>query len=224
MSVTYDYELLKATQLYQPSTNNPDLDFSTQKWHEAIDKLLAHHYSFLAETYTENSYVFRGMSSGLLNALQTERFSHFEGSNELCLVEQVMNVYFLTHELSDALTVARLFEKEANDAALLVIPSEVFIQAQEKAAAAMLAIGDFGFVFRYPFLASAIGLTDCAYIIHQRNTSLSKDLVSQHCDKLISVNELDRKNSEEEIKSLLKRKNITAASVEKTQDFPTRNI
>lgn len=218
MSITYNYELLKKTQLYQPSTNNPDLDFSSERWHEAIDKLLAHRYSFLAETYSENSFVFRGISSGLLNALETKSFAYFQGSNELCLVEQVMNVYFLTHELSDALTVARLFEADADDAAVLIIPSNVFINAQKEYCAAMLAIGDFGFVFRYPFLTSPISLDDCAYIIHKENSNLS----SLNNDKLLSVNNNDRAACEEEIKSLLKERNISAASVEKTQEFPSR--
>ena len=220
MSNTYLFHLLNETQLYQPGTNNPDPNYTSQQWHDAIDKLIAHRYSFLPEIYSTDGFIFRGMSSGLKTALKNKSFGHFTSSNELAMVEQVMNVYFFTHELSDALTVARLFEKSDDDSAVIVMSAKYYVDAFLRYEAAMLAIGDFGFVFRYPFLCSPTDINNIAYILYKAEQLNTEEYSQDIKAKLIPIAGNERKQSEKDILHFLDTKQIKAATIEKTPIYP----
>ncbi len=104
------------------------------------------------------------MDDGLGVALARGRFGHFGGRHDMSAVEQAMGVLFVTHELSDVVTVAGLRQPQP-DGGILVIPAAVFNRELDAGRAAVLAIGDGGIVFRYPFLSCALSSTDITHIL-----------------------------------------------------------
>ena len=162
----YDFERLRATQLYGPS-RRVDAGYRSGHWAEPIDRLLGAGYSFTGWHFGDGGHLFRGVQSGLRAGLAAGVFSHFDGDDELCGVERVMNVTFLSHEPGDAITVARMHESP-EDAAILVIPASVFEQALAVGEAAVLAVGDAGIVFRYPLLARPLRLAEVSRLfVHE---------------------------------------------------------
>lgn len=164
MSRRFDFARLRDFPLYQPGTANPDPDFSTGRWAEAIDRLLAARYPFHPCRYSDDGFLFRGLAGGLKTALNTERFGHCESSHRMSEVERIMGVYFVSSELSDALSLTVLHENPA-DTAILVFRSRVFNRRLDACAAAVLAIGDSGVVFRYPFLTEPLTPADIDYLL-----------------------------------------------------------
>lgn len=160
-----DLETLRATRLYRPGTNSPDFSFATGLWAKAIDRLLAAKYSFLPSRYTDNGYLFRGMQHGTAESINGFCFGHFDGDDELSRVERAMGVYFLTHEISDAVTVSRLFEYP-RDACIIAVKAKVFNDCLDEYRAAVLGVGDGGIVFRYPFLTLPLAAVqiDCLFV------------------------------------------------------------
>ena len=158
----YDFERLRGTFLYGPG-GRIDEDYRSGVWAEPIDRLLGARYSFAAETFADGC-LFRGMRRGLRAAVEAGGFGPVDGDEELSLVEAVMGVSFVSHELRDALAVCR-FGDDGGDAALLVIAASTFRKAQADGAAAVLAIGDSGMVFRYPFFAGSPGLEAAACVL-----------------------------------------------------------
>ncbi|MDX1607348.1 MAG: hypothetical protein R3202_14240, partial [Candidatus Competibacterales bacterium] len=102
--------------------------------------------------------------TGLAAALAAGRFGHFAGRNRMCEVERAMGVWFVSHELSDAVTVSRLHEGP-DDGAILVLPAFLFEAERQRRAAAVLAVGDSGIVFRYPLLARPLMIDEPALIV-----------------------------------------------------------
>lgn len=164
MNHELDLKRLTATQLYQPARVDPDPAFTTGSWAAPIDRLLAAGYSFQGCRYNDRGHLFRGMESGLSEALANGRFSHFHGHHEMAAVEQAMGILFLTHEVSDAVTAAGLRQSHP-DSALIVLRSELFNHELDARRAAVLAIGDGGIVFRYPFLTRSLADADIAHIL-----------------------------------------------------------
>lgn len=164
MSTELDIERLRATQLYRPGRAHPDPGFSTGLWAEPIDRLLAARYAFLGCRFADHGHLFRGMDTGLNAALAAGEFGHFAGRNEMCEVERAMGVYFVTHAVSDAVTVSALHAGGA-DRGIAVFRAALFNRALDAHRAAVLAVGDMGLVFRYPLLTRPLTLAAIDHLI-----------------------------------------------------------
>ena len=149
--------------LYRPQYPNFDRQFNSGEWVEVIDHLMAAGYDFKSEQFNDDGYLFRGMGSGFLDALQEQKFGHCPSPSETNRAEQIMQIYFVTHELSDAITASCLYDMH-QDNAVLVFKSSLFNQSLHQGEAAVLNVGDMGVIFRYPFLTQHLTLSDVEYI------------------------------------------------------------
>lgn len=155
-----DLDYLQTTQLYRPARRAPAPARETGCRAPAIAGLLAAGYSFLPCGYADG-VLFRGMDSGLAAAMAAGSFGWFDGADELAAVERAMGVYFLSSDPADAISVARLASRP-DDAAVLAIPANLFGRRLEQGAAAVLAVGDGGLVFRYPLLTAPVTAAEIA--------------------------------------------------------------
>jgi hypothetical protein len=162
-----DLEFLLTTQLYRPGRIDTAGEPDGCGWDIRLEHLLAAGYSFIPGGYSRDGYLFRGMQSGLRSALAGDRFGWFDGTDEMCRVERAMGVYFLTSEVSDAVTVSRLFQHPA-DAGIVVVRAALFHDCLEAGEAAVLAVGDGGMVFRYPLLTRPVTRADVACVFTSR--------------------------------------------------------
>ena len=206
MQHALDLERLKATHLYQPSRSRPDPNFCTGRWSAAIDRLLAAGYSFHGCRFSDTGYLFRGMDSGLSTALASDRFGHFGGRHEMTMVEQAMGILFLTHEVSDLITVAGLRNPPSLDSGVLAIASAVFNRELDAGRAAVLAIGDGGIVFRYPFLSCELRGPDIAHILAPATTLEALGPLPEHWRPRLS-----RLDAGDTVSGHLERLGLTAA-------------
>ena len=138
-------------------------------WHPKIDVLLQDGYSFLPYEYSETGVLFRAMNSGLINAVRNKRFGLFEDDNPHAPMEHNLEIFFVSHDLSDAMTIARIWG-ETEDAAILCIHSRVFNAYNAVKRAAVMAFAEPGVVFKYPFFVEPIELTDIFRIFINEKT------------------------------------------------------
>lgn len=148
-------------------------------WADTINRMIEQRYAFLALKYESNGYLFRGMSSGLFNALLENQFWHYSGDESGSHFEQELDVLLVSQDFSDALTVSKLWEQK-EDACILVFRSEMFNQALAEKKAAMMATAEPGVVFKYPFLTQPLILDDIEYLI------ISSNLLNTVRDKKVS--------------------------------------
>ena len=189
---------LRATRLYRPGTNSPDFSFTTGRWAKAIDDLLAAKYAFLPCRYTDDGYLFRGMQRGAEQSIAGGRFGHFDGDDELSRVERAMDVYFLTHEISDAVTVSRFFENP-RDACIIAVRAKLFNGGLDEYRAAVLGVGDGGIVFRYPFLTTPIAGAQLGHVFVGREFNYESEVAKTVAGKIVSV----AGNSRKELETIL---------------------
>lgn len=124
-------------------------------WHEKIDELLSLDHGFLGFRYSDSGVLFRGLPRGLAANLGAGRWLPSADPGPLGSLERQLGVYLLSHDLSDALTVARLWESR-EDAAVMVFAAAEFNRRWRDATAAVLGFAEPGVVFRYPFLVEAL--------------------------------------------------------------------
>ena len=163
VSPRYQFERLRGSYLYGPGSRI-DPGYRSGRWAEPVDRLLGAGYGFAAVGFGGDGVLFRGVSRGLRAGLAAGRFGPAGGDTEYALVEQVMNVCFLSHEPGDALAEAGL-HREPADAGVLVVPARVFAAAAGRGEAAVLSIGDAGVVFRYPLLARPLAVAEVAAVL-----------------------------------------------------------
>lgn len=212
MPYSDDFERLRATQLYRPGRPRPAASFSTGRWAAPIDRLLSAGYSFLGCRYTDQGVLFRGQETGLSADLATGAFGHFSGGHAMCDVERAMNVFFLSHEISDALTVAAL-QAGKSDGGILVIRSALFNRELDAYRAAVLAIGDSGLIFRYPLLTRPLTVADIDYLLipASMHTALGP-IPAALQTKIIDLGTGTRERLEQTIVQTLARRGITPAA------------
>ncbi len=133
-------------------------------WHAKIDELLERDYCFLGCRYSDEGYLFRGIRRGLDAMLIAGQWQRCDDGYPLCQLERELDVYLVSHELSDALSVARLWE-HPSDAAILVFPAALFNARWQRHEAAVLGFAEPGVVFRYPFLVQPLRMSDVAGIV-----------------------------------------------------------
>lgn len=213
-------DYLLQTQLYRPGKKNIETDFSSGYWSTSIDFLLAAGYSFFPCHYENEGYLFRGMQTGLGQSLTAGRFGYFDGDDEMCSVEQAMDICFLTNEISDAVTVSRLYDSSA-DAAILAIKASVFHSYLNDGKAAVLAIGDGGIVFRYPFLTNSLSEKDVTWIF-TTDKRVNRQSTAGLSDRIITLQGDNRKILEAELKALMQNLGIRQATPSRTDHYPGR--
>ncbi|NNM01192.1 MAG: hypothetical protein HKO62_10615 [Gammaproteobacteria bacterium] len=160
----FDFSRLEHTRLYRPSRRPPYRPLGGRGWAPAVENLLAAGYSFLAERFDPAGCLFRGVYVNAQGAFVPGCADGAAAGSELALVEQVMGVSFVSHELSDALHGAGQAPPDAL-AAIAVLPAALFETRRRQGAAAVLAIGDSGLVFRYPFLTDPPQPADCQLLM-----------------------------------------------------------
>lgn len=215
-----DISPLSDSFLYRPQHPNFDRQFESGEWSEAIDHLMAAGYDFKAEQFSNDSYLFRGMSSGLFEAIKKQSFEHFLNVSETNTAEQIMQIYFVTHDLSDAITAACLYELQQENA-VLVFKSSLFNQQLSDGNAAVLNVGDMGIIFRYPFLTQSIKLSDVAYIIV--NEVVEKQMTEFFpaiAPQILSIPMGQHNEMLIEAKNKLESHGLLAASPQKSSKYP----
>lgn len=225
-----------------------DIDASTYRdhgWAETINRMIGKRYSFLPEQYRPGQYLFRGMSGGLLQAVLTGSFWHFDSSMHVASFEQEENILCVSQDFSDAYSVARLWEHPP-EAGILIIKSQVFNDRLSERSAAMLATAEPGVLFRYPFFTVPLQLNDVEKIIvspslltavtNNQLTSVSNDftaneigLVRERLQELASSNTLlgcaeirERAGLEQQLTELLVEQGMTAASITRSELMPSK--
>lgn len=164
MAKRFDFERLRSSPLYCPGTRQFDFSYSSGRWAEPIDRLLAAKYPFYPCRYSDQGFLFRGIPAGLAANPGGTAFGHFDSDHEMAVAEQVMDVFFVTHELSDAVTVSGIYE-DAAQSGIFVFRAERFNEQLDAGKAAVLAIGDSGVIFRYPFLTAPLSLSEIDYLL-----------------------------------------------------------
>ncbi len=206
--------------LYRPHHSNFDRQFKSGVWTEAIDHLMAAGYDFKPEQFSDEEYLFRGVSSGLFEAVKKQNFEHFLNASETNRAEQIMQIYFVTHDLSDAITAACLYELQLENA-VLVFKSSIFNQQLDEGKAAVLNVGDMGVIFRYPFLTQSIKLSDLAYIIV--NEAVEKQMIEFFpaiAPQILSIPLGQHNEMLIEAKNKLESYGLIAASPQKSSKYP----
>lgn len=200
-------------------------------WGDKIDRLFQLEHSFLPYTYTQQGVLFRAMANGLLYAIGQRQFSAYASDNPHASLEEELDVYFVSHELSDALTIARLWET-VEDAAVLCFSSDCFNQRNQHKKAAVMAFSEPGFVFKYPFLTEPLRLEDIDRIFVNTLTyqHLSQTLNSDQFAMIQSILKVvddgrikeNRQCVEKNIENELSREKITPAIPIETHHFPKK--
>ncbi len=145
------------------------------------------------------------------------------------MLEKELDIFFLSHELSDALSISKLWQKN-NDSAILVLPSSYFIQALKFHEAAMMGFAEPGFVFHYPCLVNPLRLADLAYVIVHPNkfknileagthANLLNKLISPALDQTAD----DQKaHMEKALITLLDQHDIKPGKIKSSDNFPSK--
>lgn len=216
-----DLSPLSESFLYRPHRPNFDRHYRSQQWHQTIDHLIAAGYDFRPECFANTGCLFRGLSSGLLSALNRQEFGHYENDSETNTAEQIMQVFFVTHELSDAVSAARLHDERDN--AIVVFNATVFNDALKKGNAAILNIGDLGLLFRYPFLTQPLKLSDISKIVTNGPTAEQiEQTLPQYRNRILTVDAHKQSEIAQQARQLLADVNIVAAQPRSCRRYPTR--
>jgi len=206
------FDSLKDSYLYAPRST-AIASARSSRWDRPIARLLAAGYSFLPCQYQSSGYLYRAMSSGLGEALSSGCFGHFEGTREECQVEKVMDIHFVTHEISDALTASDHISP-GQDNGIIVFPASHFNEQLNSGNAAVLAIGDSGMVFRYPLLSRPLFITDVTAIITCDSfVETARGDQKEWADKLIPMGAELKDDTTLCLNRLLKRHSLSAADM-----------
>lgn len=204
-------------------------------WSDAINRMIEQRYAFLGLQYEQEGFLFRGMSTGLSEALIENKFWHYHGDDRGNLFEKDLDVILLSQDFSDAFTVSKFWEKK-EDACILTFKSRIFNEALAKKNAAMMATAEPGVVFKYPFLCHPLTLDDIDYLIvasnylerfkNDKNFKKLESIINklQASKKLIQVRAStecsDRSIMEKMIVEVLSDKGIKGARPVKSEEKP----
>lgn len=127
-------------------------------WHPAIARLVARDHAFLPLVYDTPGCLFRGLDSGAAALLRSGRTALSDGAHALNALERELGVVLVSADVSDALSVARLWEHDG-DACVLAFDAAYFAAEARAGRAAVLGFAEPGVVFRYPCLARPLPLS-----------------------------------------------------------------
>lgn len=194
---------------------------SCSGWDARIDRLLDLGHRFLPLTFEPGGVLFRGMSTGVGEALAAGRFGRFEDPRALCALEGQLQVTLCSQDLSDALAVARLWE--SGQGAVLAFPSEVFLGEWQARRAAVLAFAEPGVVFRYPFLLRALEAAEvCALVLAEETAEALGQGVRPPPLVLPGALRGDRGATERAVRALLAERGLRPARLCQTEQWPRR--
>ena len=206
--------------LYRPQFPNFDRQFSSGEWTEVIDHLMAAGYDFKPEQFNGDGYLFRGMSCGFLKAFQQQKFEHYSSSAETNRAEQILQIYFVTHNLSDAVTASSLYDNH-QDNVVLVFKSSLFNLSLQLGEAAVLNVGDMGVIFRYPFLTQHLALADVDYIIvNESIIEQVKTCLPEFSHRILSVSLGEHNGVLNDAKKCLQAVDVSPTKPEKSELYP----
>jgi len=175
-------------------------------WSAKIDCLLAGDYSFVGCKYSDHGVLFRGMSRGLCDCMNRRAFGRYRDNKPHAQLEQELDVFFLSHDLSDAISCSRIWET-VNDAGILVMSAGVFNSAYEKREAAMMSFAEPGVVFKYPMLCHEIQFEKVLHLFVNRetvmclqNSGIQPELLN---NKLVCFDATGRASFEQAIQNFL---------------------
>jgi hypothetical protein len=126
-------------------------------------RLVERDYAFLPVGYAAPGWLFRGIDHGLAAVLAGAAPGMNAGDHALAALEREAGVLFVSQDVSDALSVTRLWQAP-RDAAILAIPASVFAQAHAAGRAAVLGFADPGVVFRYPAFVAPLATTAVSHL------------------------------------------------------------
>ncbi len=192
---------------------------SLSGWHQKIDELLALDHSFLGYRYSGEGVLFRGVPSGLAATLDAGCWLPSADPGPLGTLERELGIYLLSHDLSDALTIARLWENP-EDAAVLIFAAGEFHSRWMQAAAAMLGYAEPGVVFKYPFLIAALPMDAVSTIVVPTHYSGAADPRMVKAPGMVGA---DRRQLERWILELLQRRGLCPAQPVATDRYPRRD-
>ncbi|MCP5202165.1 MAG: hypothetical protein H6977_19375 [Gammaproteobacteria bacterium] len=132
-------------------------------WAQAFARLVERDYAFLPLGYAPPGWLFRGIDRGLAALLAGEPLALNTGEHALAALEREAGVLFVSQDVSDALSVTRLWAAPP-DAAILAIPAAAFAAAQADGRAAVLGFADPGVVFRYPAFAAPLAASAVSHV------------------------------------------------------------
>jgi len=206
-------------------TASPQAGAGQGRWSETIRRLITADYAFTGLCYTDGGLLFRGMSSGLAAGLRGDSLGLFEDSNPHARLEQQLAVYFVSQDLSDAITCARLWQI-VDDAGVLVLDTRVFNAAFEAGDAAMMQFAEPGVVFNYPlfstpFSVEQIHLIFVNAITYEKLSSMQLTTAYPTLD-IVRVEAGDRASIERHIRERLDAAGLKKAATVKTGDYPGR--
>ncbi|MFO1435549.1 MAG: hypothetical protein U1F34_04005 [Gammaproteobacteria bacterium] len=119
--------------------------------------LVQRDYAFLGYRYTPGGVLYRGLRKGLAANIAHGAWLPSVDDGPLAALERELGVFLFSHDLSDALSVSRLWE-DNDDAAILVFDAAEFDARWRCGGAAVLGFAEPGVVFRYPFFAEPLAL------------------------------------------------------------------
>lgn len=187
-------------------------------WDSRIDELLARDFAFLPYRYSEEGFLFRGVGCAWKETLRAGRWQLSSGAGPLAALERDLGVYLFSHELSDALLVARLWEP-SRDAAVLVFPATEFHARWRRGAAAVLGFAEPGVVFKYPFMVEPLPLAALTLaVLPPGNHGPDDERYIALPDALAG----DRCGIETFVRELLRQRHLTAAKPLATERYPRR--
>ena len=205
-------------------------DSADSGWHPTLDRLLASGHIFMGQTYTDNGMLFRGMPSGLMQALEKEAFWLSDADQPLCYLERELGVSFCSEVARDAMAVARPWDNSTSDGVLLIFPATVFRRRWRERVAATLGFADVGMVFKYPCLVEALTWADLyGLVVHPERYSHCEDRIAclppderPHLGMPTPDKVTMREAWQAAIDHLLTIEAQTAAQPEATYDYPHR--
>jgi hypothetical protein len=186
-------------------------------WATEIDGLLKQGYGFVGATFTTGGVLFRGMSSGVEAAIAAGVCGHFIDRSPQRQLEQQIGVFFCSQDLSDALTVARMWENP--DSAIMVFASDLFRREWAAKQAAVMAFAEAGIIFRYPFLLRPFGLDELRLLIRSPRSRTA----AVGCEQVVLPEAVcgDRGACESAVRALMDARGYTAAGVEYGVEYPS---
>lgn len=204
---------------------SPQASVGQGRWSEKIQRLITADYAFTGLCYADGGLLFRGMSSGLAAGLRGGSLGLFEDGNPHARLEQQLAVYFVSQDLSDAITCARLWE-DVDDAGVLVLDTRVFNAAYAAGDAAMMQFAEPGVVFDYPLFTNPFSVEQIHSIFVNATTyeTLSTmQLIAAHPTlDIVRVAAGDRASIERLINDRLVADKAGKAVTVKTEDYPGR--
>jgi hypothetical protein len=156
--------------LYAPSRPRSVDSQVLAGWDPAIASLHRAGHSFLPCAFSEDGYLYRAIATDARARIAqgSVGFSEFVPGQ----LETTYQISFVTHQLSDAITVIR-DGRTTSDWCIGVLPAQSFNAAWANGRAAFLAFAEAGHVFRYPIMVGALSISEFAKVLTSQDVGIA---------------------------------------------------